>query len=231
QNIRDGLREMNSPLPLFPLNPAHPPAAFANPGIVDTLVGENTQPLSKIEHFEKLVMDGVGNHANIAMLKLCYIDFEANTDVDALFLRYEESFQRLRAQFPKLVLAHVTAPLTTVERGAKSWLKKALGKTLGGILENQKREAFNQKLRETYADKEPLFDLALAESTYPDGTRESFEYEGSQIPALVAGMSDDGGHLNAAGRAHVASAFGHFLAGLPQNTHTNSQGDNTKDTP
>ncbi|MCL2259590.1 MAG: SGNH/GDSL hydrolase family protein, partial [Cystobacterineae bacterium] len=233
QNILDGLREIGSPLPQRPLH-GDTSTAFENPGIVDSLVGENMQPLSKIEHFEKLLMDGVGEHADIAMLKLCYIDFDANTDIEALFQRYEESFQRLRTRFPRLVLVHVTSPLTTVERGAKSWLKKTLGKTLWGILENQKREAFNQKLRQTYAGREPVFDLALAESTYPDGMREFFEHEGTQIPALVAGMSDDGGHLNLAGRAQLASAFARFLAGLSihsRNMHTDSPPGNSKDIP
>jgi hypothetical protein len=215
QNILDGLGEIGSPLPQRMLSPSNVAAAFSSPGIVHALVGENMKPLSKIEHFEKMLMEGVGEHATFAMLKLCYIDIDANTDVDALFLRYEESLQRLRERFPKLTLAHVTTPLTTVESGFKSWLKKRMGKTLWGILENQKREAFNQKLRETYAGKEPVFDLALAESTYPDGTtREWFEHAGTQVPALVAGMSDDGGHLNLAGRAQVASAFARFLAGL-----------------
>jgi len=219
-NILDGLKEMGNPLPQLLLPPGASPqniaSAFSSPGMVHAMVGENMKPLSKVEHFEKMLMEGVGNHADIALMKLCYIDMDANTDVEALFQRYEESFQRLRTQFPKLLLAHVTVPLTTVESGLKSWLKKALGKPLWGVLENQKREAFNQKLRETYAGKEPVFDLAQLESTYPDGSRELFEHAGAQIPALIASMSDDGGHLNPAGRAQLASAFARFLANSPK---------------
>ncbi|MCL2013130.1 MAG: SGNH/GDSL hydrolase family protein [Cystobacterineae bacterium] len=233
QNILEGFKEMGSPFPLrmlpaenmaFAENAA---AAFVEPGMVNALVGENMKPLSKIEHFEKMLMEGVGNHADFAMMKLCYIDFDANTDVEALFQRYEESFQRLRTRFPQLTLIHLTTPLTTVESGSKSWLKKLLGKTLWGILENQKREAFNQKLRDTYADKEPLFDLARAQSTYPDGTRELFEYAETKIPALIAGMSDDGGHLNLAGRAHISSAFARFLAQLSKHPENTGSADNS----
>ena len=232
-NILDGLGEMGNPLPQKLLPPTASAetvaAAFSSPGIVHAMVGENMKPLSKIEHFEKMLQEGVGKHADIAFMKLCYIDIDADTNVEALFQRYEESCARLSALFPNLTLAHMTVPLTTVESGVKSWLKKAMGKTLWGVLENQKREAFNQKLRETYAGKAPVFDLALLESTHTDGSREVFEHAGAQIPALIAGMSDDGGHLNAAGRAQLASAFARFLAGVSggaENVRTDSSADN-----
>ena len=60
-----------------------------------------------------------------------------------------------------------------------------------------------------------MFDLAAYESTGPDGGRAGVMRDGQAIPALAPGWTDDGGHLNAAGRQRIAEQFLAFLAHLP----------------
>ena len=62
--------------------------------------------------------------------------------------------------------------------------------------------------------KEDPFDLALVESTRPDGTREFFYRKGVSYSALTPAYSDDGGHLNNEGRRHVAERLLVFLCDL-----------------
>jgi hypothetical protein len=69
------------------------------------------------------------------------------------------------------------------------------------------RTRFNDILRKYYSEKEPFFDLAKAESTFPDGKRETFEVDGKTYEAMVPMYSDDGGHLNELGRSHIAVLF------------------------
>ena len=94
----------------------------------------------------------------------------------------------------------------------------AAGPLRVGGRENATREAFNALVRQTYAGKEPVFDVAALESTHPDGTRETYALDGHDYPALVPAYSDDGGHLNARGQVRLASAFVSLLASLPRST-------------
>lgn len=188
-------------------------SAFDAPGVVHTLVGQNEQPLTKAADFER-AMEAVGERADIAFFKLCYVDFDASTDVDAVFEAYRGALTRLKAKYPKVTFVAVTAPLTTVQTGPKAWLKNAFGSGAWGEKENVKRQAFNEKLREAFRG-EPLFDLARLEALRPDGTTQSFTRNGAVVPALVPAYSDDGGHLNEAGRKAVAEALVKFLAALP----------------
>ena len=188
-------------------------AAFETPGVVHAFLGQNEAPLTKVADFEK-AMDAVGGRADVALYKFCYVDFDATTDVDALFEAYRGSLERVAAKFPQLTVVAVTAPLTTVQTGPKAWLKNTFGGGAWGEKENVKRHAFNEKVRAAFRGK-PLFDLARVEAVRPDGTTQAFTRDGATVPALVPAYSDDGGHLNAAGRKAVAAELVKVLAALP----------------
>jgi hypothetical protein len=55
-----------------------------------------------------------------------------------------------------------------------------------------------------YGGKDPVFDLARAESTFPDGSRSSVLLNSRSIPTLVPGFTYDSGHLNETGRQAAA---------------------------
>ncbi|RKG68062.1 hypothetical protein D7V80_13925 [Corallococcus sp. CA054B] len=218
-NILDGVRGLpNAPGSKTPaiVEVKDANATIAPGTLAHALVGQNEQPETKLAHFEQLLDGGVAKQVDVALVKFCYIDFTSSTDAKSLFEKYRATLVGLKSRHPGVTFVHVTAPLTTVQRGAKAWFNELRGRAVFGVGENVSREAFNALMRQTYGGKEPLFDLAALESSRPDGTRETYEVNGRAYPAMVPAYSDDGGHLNAQGQARVASALVTFLAALPE---------------
>ncbi|MHA7632265.1 hypothetical protein [Corallococcus sp. M7] len=218
-NILDGVRALpNAPGSKTPaiVEVKDANATIAPGTLAHALVGQNEQPETKLAHFEQLLDGGVAKQVDVALVKFCYIDFTSSTDAKALFEKYRATLAGLKSRHPGVTFVHVTAPLTTVQRGAKAWFNELRGRAVYGVGENVSREAFNALMRQTYGGKEPLFDLAALESTQADGSRETYEVNGRAYPAMVPAYSDDGGHLNAQGQARVASALVTFLAALPE---------------
>jgi lysophospholipase L1-like esterase len=191
------------------------PAEFAGPVFAHSSIGENEQPLVKINDFAQALQSGIGNTADFAMMKLCYVDINAGTDVAKLFDQYRTTMSKLKASYPKTRIIHMTVPLTTLQSGWKGWVKKMMGKPVSGYLENIKRQEYNMILRKEYEGKEPLFDLAKIESTFPDGRKSGFQNGEKFIDALVPEYTDDGGHLNNKGRDRVARQLLLFIASIP----------------
>ena len=185
------------------------PATFGH-----TAVDKNGDPFQKLKSFEQAVGQQPTG-VDIALLKFCYVDFTPNTDAKALFARYRATIDGLKAKNPSTTFVHVTAPLTIVQGGFKGSLKRLLGRAPYGSIENIRREEYNTLLRQTYMGREPLFDLARVESTAPDGTAVTGEWKGSVAPAMVPTYTDDGGHLNAAGRLRAARELISILAAIP----------------
>ncbi len=182
-----------------------------NPVFLHSLVGENQYPLSKIEEFNQILSSGLGKEIDVAMLKFCYVDFSAETNVAAVFEEYDKAVRSLISQYPALRLVHFTVPLTTVQTGPKAWVKKLLRRLPGGALENFRREEFNNLIRSHYPD---VFDLALIESTYANSRRSVKIHNGVEYFSLVPEYTNDGGHLNQTGASLVAHKLLHFLSSL-----------------
>jgi hypothetical protein len=209
EGLRELAREAGIPLSIVEGNPSTLPEAA---GIVHGLVGENTKPLSKLDAFVEAMRKSTAGRAHIAFFKFCYVDFDGRTDVQGLFERYTAAFEKLRTQHPEVTFLHVTVPLTVTQGGIKGFLKDRFGKGAAGAIENARRHEFNELLRARYRGREPLFDLALAESVREDGQASAFERDGKTYPSLVVEFTDDGGHLNKRGRRHVARALAAALA-------------------
>ncbi|MGA8891980.1 MAG: hypothetical protein WB493_10450, partial [Anaeromyxobacteraceae bacterium] len=192
-----------------------PGTAIAPGTIGHAWVGENHAPSTKIDAFVRAVDALPAPGVDVALVKLCYVDFAPETDVAAILARYRAALDDLRRRHPHTTFVHVTAPVSTVQGGAKALLKQVMGKPPYGLVENVRREEYNQALRKAYGGKEPIFDLARIESTAPDGRVETVEWQGRRVPALVPAYTDDGGHLNEAGRLRAAAALVDLLAGLP----------------
>jgi hypothetical protein len=189
------------------------PEAFDTPAFVHTRIGTNAAPRSKVGDFEA-ALEPLGARVDVAFFKFCYVDFTARTDLEALFGEYQAAMARLRARFPEVSFAHVTVPLTVVQRGPKAWLRTARGAAPAGALENAVRHRFNQRLRAASAG-EPLFDLAALEATGADGAAQGLALDGVPVPALLPAWTDDGQHLNVRGRRRVAAALLSFLERVP----------------
>jgi len=152
----------------------------------------NGSPLQKVSTFKDDLASGMAAKVDIAFMKFCFVDFDGSTDVNALFSAYQAMITSVKALYPGVHFVHVTAPLESPSNDAF----------------NAKREAYSAKLRAAYGAD--VFDLALFESTRPDGTREMV----GSVPALVPAYTSDSGHLNATGQARVVPEFVKFLANL-----------------
>nr|WP_071193377.1 SGNH/GDSL hydrolase family protein [Oscillochloris trichoides] len=180
---------------------------------VHTEVGQNYDPLSKLQDFDRLIREGLGDRVEIAFFKFCYVDFDQQTDVEQLFTTYQATMDALQRDYPDLTLVYVTTPLMAPDQGAKGFLKGMLGRNQE-VNANTKRHQFNELLRASYAASGTLFDLAATEATALDGTACTMKVDGASVPCLVRDYTDDGGHLNSQGQRVVAGSLIAFLATL-----------------
>lgn len=208
-NILEGVREIekeHSNIKLA-IEETFDPDTFKPNTLSHYQIGYNGNPKSKIDMFSFIARSGGAKNADILLFKFCYVDFNAETDVDALFKLYKETFDKLKSKYSNKIFIHCTVPLTDLQSGPKAMIKKLIGRPVNGIIENAKRCHFNELIRKNYTGKEPIFDIAAVESTFPDGKRATYEYKGSSYSYLVPSYTDDGGHLNEQGRKVVASKF------------------------
>lgn len=213
--LQDLLGESGAPLPR--IRETSNPADFSTePLIAHGKVGENTKPLTKIEDFVRIMSMGVGDKVDVAFFKFCYIDLVVGDDPDALFARYRDAMERLEAQFPATRFVHFTMPLRVVQSGPRAWVKRIIGRPIGGYADNVVRNRFNTLVRSAFRGKEALFDLALLESTGPGGSRCTFLADGVANEALCPEYTADGGHLNQSGRRIVAGELLKHIATLPR---------------
>lgn len=180
------------------------PEAF----IADKMIGSNNSPESKIEDFTAAVAAASGK-LDVAMMKLCYIDFGPDTDAKALFESYRGAVEEVRAAHPDLLIVHATAPLVTVDK-FRTLIKKLMGKKTAEDA-NMRRQEYNELLVSAFPE-DPIFDLAALESTRPDGSRVSFTRDGKTYYCLAEAYTTDGGHLNARGARLAAMEFARVLA-------------------
>jgi hypothetical protein len=179
--------------------------------IVHYRIGENGYPDRKIRDFHSAVDAGYGDRADLLLMKLCYLDIDTATDVETVFGDYQTMIAKIKADYPRAIVAHVTVPLTTLETGWKACIKSLIGRSLRGREGNVRREQYNALIRKSYGGVDPIFDLAYHESISPDGIRKEFKYRGDRFYALVDEYSSDGGHLNELGRRYLADAFLQFI--------------------
>jgi hypothetical protein len=166
-------------------------------------VGTNGDPIGKLDAFDSLMRSGLASQVDVAMVKFCYVDVVAGTDVDALFAKYQATLSALERDYPDVTFLHLTTPLTT-EPGLKQKIKNALGRGTSDAQDDVAREQFNTLMRDAY-DGPTLFDLAAMESTAPDGSRVQGTEDGQPYFALYDGYAADSGHLNVAGSQYAAA--------------------------
>jgi hypothetical protein len=177
-------------------------------------IGENGKPFLKLRAFERAMGDQNAG-LDIAFMKFCFLDFTEDTDAKAVFAGYRAAIDELRLKHPGTMFVHVTTPLTDVQGGPKAWVKRLLNRPPYGTIENVRREEYNALLRQAYGGREPIFDLARVESTLPDGAVVTTEWQGKAVPALAPAYTEDGQHLNVAGKLRAGRGLVAVLAALP----------------
>lgn len=188
------------------------------PGIIHSKVGRNREPASKCEAFNGFVSAHAGARWDAAAFKFCYVDLgeEAGRDAAKLLEMYKGAVASAKAAAPDLNLVHVTIPLKSDPLGMASTVKRALGMGTANDEDNIARNAFNDLLLAEYG-KDPVFDLARAESTRPDGSRTGFQRDGRTVYTLAKEYTYDEGHLNTAGKKWVAADFARTIAAAIRN--------------
>jgi hypothetical protein len=209
-NLMDGVRALlatnSGPEPTV-INSSS--AAEMGPGKwAEAYNGSNYDPEAKISDFQTtIVTNGSGASLDLAFMKFCWVDFDdywywvpypdgAGATVQSVFAKYQAMVAAVHQAYPTLKLVHFTVPLYADD-----------------VVQNERRESYNALVRSTYGGVEPVFDLALRESTNPSGNR----VIGTHGPRLYAGYTSDGGHLDAnvsQGRDRFAADLIALLAGL-----------------
>jgi len=165
-------------------------------------------PAKRLDIFVSALRGGL--KTDLAFMKLCYRDFQADTDVADLFARYRSAIATLERERPDVRFAHVTVPLRARPAGVKAAIKRLVGLDREDAA-NVKRAEFNERLFETFPS-DPIFDLARLESTRPDGTRQTLAYRGKVAYSLVPDYTTDGGHLNEPAQRALAAELIRFVA-------------------
>ncbi|GAA1533680.1 hypothetical protein HD600_001863 [Microbacterium ginsengiterrae] len=182
--------------------PAVYAAAGAQPppdGFGDHWLDQTDDPATKLADFDRWVReDGVGERADVAFMKLGYVDILADTDVQRLFDEYRAMMDALESDYPEVVFLHATVSVT-------AWDPE----------NNAAIEAFNALMRDRYADTGRLYDLAAVVSTCADGTPARGETaEGAVYYRICDEFTRDGGHLNEHGATVAASALLRLLVSV-----------------
>ena len=213
-NIVNGIELIMKDMPTLSLNiqELKAPDTLKSPVFAHSRIGKNKDPLSKIMDFKNYIQNGIGDSADYAFFKFCYIDIKEDTDVQNVFTAYKDVVDSLIIKFPNTTFIHVTVPLRIAQTGIKVSIKNVIGRPVGGYADNIKRNEFNELLLNEYGDTGLVFDLAKAESTYPDGQRQFFESNGKKYSFLIPAYTNDGGHLNNVGRSIVAEKLLIFLS-------------------
>jgi hypothetical protein len=190
---------------------AREPVDTTTPFLAHTHVGQNRDPLGKLKDFEGLLDGPLGEAVDVALVKLCYADVDAGTDVEGLFRRYTETMDGIAARHPGLRLVYTTVPLTT-DRSWKARVKAALGSgDRRGPADNLARHRYNTLVRERYGQTGRLFDIAAVEATL-DGPAMVRRLDGREYHVLNRDLSSDAGHLNPRGARAAAAEFVRVVA-------------------
>jgi hypothetical protein len=169
-------------------------------------IGQNGDPKSKFTEFRRIVDNLVGKNLDIAMMKLCFVDITKNTNIYDVFNSYVAMIDSLQHKYPTLIIIHFTVPLKVKPSWINSLKEKIKSIHNYDQEDNIARNEYNKLLFSKYSNDD-IFDLASAESTYPDGKRESLIVDGKPCYYLIKDYTDDGGHLNKVGQQLIAEKF------------------------
>jgi hypothetical protein len=172
--------------------------ASKQPSLMHAKIGQNGDPQSKVKAFKDALDAGVGQQVDIALMKFCFWDIRHETNIDAVFNEYRSTMADLERRYPNVTFVHATVPLVAADMDWKARVRRMIGQKTNTDIDNGVRETLNQKIRNEYANRAIVLDIAKAESD-SDGPMDN--------PQLAASLSSDGAHLNDAGRRRVGAEF------------------------
>lgn len=206
----------------FSIVNTHLPKHLDSPALYHSFIGENLDPISKINEFKKILLDEqLGDFLDIAFFKFCYVDIKRNTDIKAIFTDYKKAIEEIQSAYPNIKIIHFTAPLKAHKIKLQKHLIKGMkyivkNKVLGD-LDNVKRNQYNQLIRGKFGNNGNLFDLAELECHNNDNSESSFRYGHTYYSCLSRDLTEDGGHLNHSGQLKIGSDLLKFLVKITTN--------------
>jgi hypothetical protein len=211
-NVLAGLARVAPSLTPVKVDPTQGKVPGTGPAFLHAMLGGNGSPFGKFEAFKAaLTTTGFEQPPDVVLMKLCFVDIDAGTDVAALIKGYEGAVAAAKQALPGTQVVHVTAPMLPKDTGLKEFIKGTLGVKDGNAQGNMKRAAFNTAVRTRFGT-DVVFDLAAVEATRPDGQPERFTRDGVPYESLYPGYTDDGAHLAGAGQDRAAVALVQALA-------------------
>ncbi|WP_315549292.1 hypothetical protein [Microbacterium aurum] len=172
--------------------------------VVHAHMGVNGDPQSKIDAFLEVMDAGMADAVDVALLKFCYVDVTAETDVAAVFAAYTAAIADLQARHPDTTFLYATVPLATA-RDLKGTIRSWLGRDAGmGPEDNVARQQFNAAVRDRLAGTDLLFDIAAVESGMDQGVSPR-SHAGADYYVLDDSFAADPGHLGEAGSRAAAA--------------------------
>jgi hypothetical protein len=212
-NILAGLREIINENPEAQLNFLNwtDSLRLSQTYFVGGSIGKNGKPMSKFDDYVRFVEKLSDANLSIALMKLCFIDITQQSDVDHIFDEYVSTIESLKQKHPSTTFVHVTVPLTAEADIARRIYRLLRGRVIDYVADNRARERYNEKLRRRFAS-EPIFDLAVVESTHPNGNREGGQTPSGIYYSLVKEYAIGEGHLNEYGRKIAARELIRTLA-------------------
>lgn len=186
------------------------PLLLDHPVFAHSRIGVNRDPKSKIDAFAKKMQNGIGNRADIALFKLCYVDLCAATDVAGLFRHYAGTMAQLKTDYRRTIFVHVTTPLTVAPPRWHRWTSRSWHPRPKDA-DNAARTRFNALMRGEYLGREPLFDLARWEAA---GEPDAPGNRADECFALDRRLTSDGGHLNQRGSRLIGTALLELLSSI-----------------
>lgn len=198
RSVGSDIMELGVPAVYAEFDRERPPTSDTVPDapgwLDDTWLAQDADPLTGVRDFDARVRSGIG--ADVAFMKVGYIDITEETDVDATFETYRTLMARLEADFPDITFIHATVSPTRWN----PWNNVAI-------------ERYNTLVRAEYGASGGLFDLADVLSTCPDSRRDAAATEdGQPYRMLCEEYTRDGGHLNDLGATVAASEMLRVIA-------------------
>ena len=214
-NIIDGIKNLIGENPQIKLNITQPTDKIEkkNGFFMHSMIKQNASPKIIAIDYEQLQENLNGSSFDIVLIR--FTPFYDETEMDGIFADYKQALNQLKNKYPNTIFIHGTYPLTRSKTTWKTWIKKIIGKKeIWEYDQNIKVNEFNNSLRKEYLGKDPFFDLARFQSTYPDGRRSTFTKEGKTYFHMVPDFTYDNVHLNENARRMIAERLLLYMISL-----------------
>ncbi len=185
-------------------------------GIFCSFVRQNASPQVNAHDFITLADSWLKDNIDIAYIR--FTPYYGEKNMDVMISDYKKAMAVLKKRFPHTIFIHGTFPLPHVKLSFKTRIKQMVGwKDMWEFGDIIPTNQYNEKLRNAFLGKEPFFDLANFESTFPDGERSRVALGGRDYYQLAPLYARDNIHLNKNGEQFIAAHFLLFLVKLQEN--------------